>query len=70
MKTSIILNEKDTNNADLSMTISNANPAATDAQLYNFAAAMNSLTDNTFVSAVRRDESELTAPDTLSGGAN
>lgn len=70
MKTTIILNETSTNDDAITTSISNANPQATDAQLYNFVAAMNSLTTNTFVSAVRRDESELSAPDTLSGGVD
>ncbi len=63
MKTTIILNENAPTNDAISTTISNANPGATDAQLYNAVVALNSLTNNTFVSAVRRNESELTAPE-------
>ena len=68
MKTTLILNES-ANSDTITTTISNANPNATDAQLYNAAVALSGLTTNTFVSAIRRDESQLTAPDTLNGGA-
>jgi len=70
MKTTVILNENAPTNDAITTTISNANPNATDAQLYNAVVALSGLTTNTFVSAVRRNESELTAPDTLSGGVD
>lgn len=68
MKTTIILNENAPTNDAITTTISNANPNATDAQLYNAAVALNGLTDNTLVSVKRHNEIELTAPVTVSGG--
>ena len=70
MKTTVILNENAPTNDAITTSISNCNPSATDAQLYNAVVALSGLTTNTFVSAVRRNESELTAPDTLSGGVD
>ena len=68
MKTNLILNES-ANSDTIVTTISNANPNATDAQLYNAAVALNGLTTNTLVSVKRVNETLLTAPDTLNGGA-
>lgn len=68
MKTTVILNES-ANSETITTTISNCNPSATDAQLYNAVVALNGLTTNTFVSAVRRNESVLEQPATLNGGA-
>lgn len=45
---------------ELTTTISNANPAASDTDLYDFSVALNSLTSNTFVGAKRIDETTLT----------
>ena len=43
----------------LSTTISHANPSATDAQLANFAVALNGLTQNTYVDTNRIDVTSL-----------
>ena len=59
--TAIKLNEIAPGGEGISTNISNANPDATDAHLYNFATALNDLTDNTFESAVRVDQTELEA---------
>ena len=68
MKRTIVLNAKDANLEDIATTISNANPEATDSQLYNAVVALNSLTENTFVSAKKIDETEI-LPLTVEGGA-
>lgn len=68
MKTTLILNES-ANSETITTKIGNVNPQATDAQLYNTAVALSGLTSSSFVSAVRVNETELTAPDTLTGGA-
>ena len=48
---------------EITTTISNANPEAADGALYNFAVALNSLTQNDFVNAKRIDETVLQAGD-------
>jgi len=70
MKTTLVLNESAQNSDAITTTITNANPNATDAQLYNAAVALSGLTTNTFVSAKRINETLLSAPDTLSGGVD
>lgn len=46
---------------ELTTTITNANPAAADTDLYDFAVALNSLTSNTFIGVNRMDVTALQA---------
>lgn len=48
---------------EISTTISNANPDASDSALYTFAVALNDLTNNSYVDTERIDKSILAAPD-------
>ena len=62
VKRQLILNLRDQSNEELETTISNINPSATvtNAQLYQAAVALNSLTTNTLVSVYVVNTEDIT----------
>lgn len=60
METSLIIKGKTTDNKDTSKSLTNINPNATDANLYNFAVDFQGLSKNTFESVVRINKTTLT----------
>lgn len=59
--TALKLNEVAPGGVEISTNITNVNSEATDANLYTLATTLNELTDNTFGSAIRVDQTQLDA---------
>ena len=59
VKTTLIIKSNDLNGNALEKTISNVNPALTDANADICARAINGLTTNTYDDTIRRDEKSI-----------
>lgn len=61
-KTSLIIETQEMNETKKQMTITNVSASATDAQCYNFGAAIADLSTRTFLGIAKVTRTELTAP--------
>lgn len=59
METALNIKSTNTSNKDVSKSISNINPNATNANLYTFAVDFNALSTHSFVNVVRIDKTTL-----------
>lgn len=66
---SITVSTMDENNNAQSFKISNVNPTATDANMYQAVQDIMTLSENTFISATVTDSYELTAPTNASNAS-
>ena len=61
-KTSLIIESQEMNEAKKQMTVTNVSASATDAECYNFGAALANLSTRTFTGVARVTRTDLEAP--------